>query len=35
MDGKKLQNASDVVSFYGSKQMEEHATYPNVRKQVS
>jgi len=34
MDGKKLQNTSDVLSFYGSKQMEEHAAYSNARKQV-
>jgi len=34
MDGKRIQNASDVVSFYENKQMEEHATYPNLRKQV-
>jgi len=34
MDGKRLQNTSDVVSFYESKQMEEHVAYPNARKQV-
>jgi hypothetical protein len=35
MDGKRLQNASDVVSFCESKKMEEHVTYPNARRQVS
>ncbi len=34
MDGKRLQNASDVVSSYDNKQMEEHSTYPNARRQV-
>ncbi len=34
MDGKRFQNASDVVSFYESKQIEEHAAYPNARRQV-
>jgi hypothetical protein len=34
MDGKRLQNASDVVSFYESKQMEKHDAYPNARRQV-
>ncbi len=34
MDGKRLRNASDVVSFYESKQMEEHVAYPNARRQV-
>ncbi len=34
MDGKRFQNVSDVASFYESKQMEEHAAYPNARRQV-
>ncbi len=34
MHGKRLQNTSDVVSFYESKQMEEHAAYLNARRQV-
>ncbi len=35
MDGRRLQNANDVVSFYESKQMEEHVAYLNARRQVS
>jgi hypothetical protein len=31
MDGKRLQNASDVVSFCESKQMEEHFVYLNAK----
>jgi hypothetical protein len=34
MDGKRFQNASDVVSFYESKQMVEHVAYPNAKRQV-
>ncbi len=34
MDDKIFQNASDVVSFYESKQMEEHVAYPNAKRQV-
>jgi hypothetical protein len=35
MDGKRFQNASDVVSFCESKQMEGHVAYPNAKRQVS
>jgi hypothetical protein len=33
MDGKRFQNASDVVSFCESKQTEEHVA--NAKRQVS
>ncbi len=34
MDCKRLQNASDVVSFYENKQMEGHVAYSNAKRQV-
>ncbi len=35
MDGKRLQNVNDVVSFCDSEQMEEHVAYLNAKKHVS
>jgi hypothetical protein len=34
MDCRRFPNASDVVSFYESKQMEEHVACPNAKRQV-
>ncbi len=32
MDGQCLQNAANVVAFCERKQSEQHAAYPNVRR---
>lgn len=34
MDSPRMQNAADVVAFCKKKQTEEHAAYPNVRREV-
>jgi hypothetical protein len=35
LDGAKLKNVVDVVSFCEKKKQEEHDAYPNVRKKMS
>jgi hypothetical protein len=32
MDSEQLQNAADVVAFYEREQNEQHAAYPNARR---
>jgi hypothetical protein len=34
MDSEKLQNVAYVVAFCERKKNEEHATYPNTRRDV-
>jgi hypothetical protein len=34
MDSERFQNVANVVAFYEKIQNEEHATYPNTRRDV-